>query len=48
MANGPQILVARLDRRKSASGNEYFRRRWDACKCALLKSREVIDDGAEI
>ena len=45
--HGPQITAARLYRRRSASGNDYFAGRRGACKIALLKSHEVAEDGGE-
>lgn len=45
---GPQIQVARLFRKTSAKGTEYFTGRWGFAKIALLKSRDVADDGGEI
>ncbi len=45
---GPSIQVARLFRKTSAKGAEYFAGRWGGAKIALLKSRDVADDGGEI
>lgn len=45
---GPSIEVARLFRKTSAKGTEYFTGRWGFAKIALLKSRDVAEDGAEI
>lgn len=45
---GPSIQVARLFRKTSAKGTGYFTGRWGFAKVALLKSRDVADDGAEI
>ena len=45
---GPSIQVARLFRKTSANGAEYFTGRWGFAKVALLKSRDVADDGAKI
>jgi hypothetical protein len=47
-AYGPQLQVARMFRKTSAKGTEYFTGRWGMAKIALLKSRDVGDDGSEI
>ncbi|MEW5705117.1 MAG: hypothetical protein AB1781_11125 [Pseudomonadota bacterium] len=44
----PQITACRLYKKTSSKGTEYFVGRWGMMKIALLKSREVADDGAEI
>lgn len=45
---GPSIHVAQLFRKTSPKGTEYFIGRWGFAKVALLKSRDIADDGAEI
>ena len=45
---GPQITVARLFRKESAKGALYFAGRMGMAKIALLKSKDVADDGSEI
>lgn len=45
---GPSIQVARLFRKTSAKGTEYFTGRWGAARVTLLKSRDMADDGSEI
>jgi len=42
------IRLARLYRKTSKSGNDYFVGRIGGAKVALLKSREVSEDGGEI
>ena len=39
--HGPQITAARLYRRRSASGNDYFAGRRGVCKIAVLKSHQT-------
>ena len=45
---GPSISACRLYRKTSAKGVTYFTGRWGMMKVALLKSKDVADDGAEI
>jgi len=42
------IRLARLYRKTSKSGNDYFVGRIGGAKVALFKSREVAEDGGEI
>jgi len=46
--NNPSFQIARLFRKKSASGNTYFTGRLGGARVSLLKSRDVADDGGEI
>lgn len=46
--NSANIRLARLYRKTSKSGNDYFVGRIGGAKVALLKSREVAEDGGEI
>src|SRR5262245_32314002 len=48
MSYGPNITLARLFRKTSEKGSTYFRGRVGLANVALLKSREVADDGGEI
>lgn len=45
---GPQITAARLYRKTSKSGATYFAGRMGMMKAALLKSKELAEDGSEI
>lgn len=45
---GPNVKIARVYKKTSAKGNEYFTGRMGAAKVAIMKSREVADDGGEI
>ncbi len=44
----PGLVAARLYKRTSAKGNEYFSGRLGGVSIALLKSRETTDEGGEI
>ena len=44
----PSFTAARLYRKTSKSGSDYFVGRWGGAKITLLKSRETADDGGEI
>lgn len=45
---GPSLTLKRLYKRTSAKGSDYFAGRLGLAKVALLKSKEVADDGSEI
>ena len=44
----PAFAAAKLYRKQSKSGSTYFSGRWGGARIALLKSKDVADDGAEI
>lgn len=46
--NAPKVQLCRIYKKTSKSGNEYFTGRLGGAKIAVLKSREVADDGGEI
>jgi hypothetical protein len=43
---GPQVKLARLYEKKSKTGNQYFIGRLGMAKVAVLKSKEVAEDGS--
>jgi hypothetical protein len=43
---GPQVKLARLYEKTSKTGNQYFVGRLGMAKVALLKSKEVAEDGS--
>jgi hypothetical protein len=43
---GPQVKLARLYEKTSKTGNQYFVRRLGMAKVAVLKSKEVAEDGS--
>lgn len=45
---GPNVKIARLYKKTSAKGNDYFTGRIGMAKVAMMKSRETADDGGEI
>lgn len=46
--HAPSFTAARLFKKTSASGNEYFTGRLGGVRVSLLKSKEVAEDGGEI
>ena len=47
-SHAPSFPLTRLYRKKSAQGATYFTGRLGGARIALLKSKEVADDGEEI
>lgn len=45
---GPQITACKLYKKTSAKGAVYFTGRMGNLKVAVLKSKDVADDGSEI
>jgi len=45
---GPSLTACRFYRKTSAKGATYFVGRWGMLKVALLKSKDVADDGSVI
>jgi len=43
---GPQVKLARLYEKTSKTGNQYFVGRLGMAKVAVLKSKEVTEDGS--
>src|ERR1700687_3176160 len=43
---GPQVKLARLYEKTSKTGNQYFVGRLGMAKVAVLKSKEVAEDGS--
>ena len=43
---GPQVKLARLYEKTSKTGNQYFVGRLGMAKIAVLKSKEVAEDGS--
>jgi hypothetical protein len=43
---GPQVKLARLYEKTSKTGNQYFVGRLGMAKVAILKSKEVAEDGS--
>jgi hypothetical protein len=43
---GPQVKLARLYEKTSKTGNQYFVGRLGLAKVAVLKSKEVAEDGS--
>jgi hypothetical protein len=43
---GPQVKLARLYEKTSKTGNQYFIGRLGMAKIAVLKSKEVAEDGS--
>ena len=43
---GPQVKLARLYEKTSKTGNQYFVGRFGMAKIAVLKSKEVAEDGS--
>jgi hypothetical protein len=53
MANGsgnypPSFRVAKLYRKQSKAGGTYFAGRWGGAKVAVVKTKDVGDNGEEI